>query len=477
MHGRLTHLYDCKCGHCNHNSEKLELALDPKFKSLLKSVEKAFKKLYKNGSYKPEDLGTQKEFREVITKTNAFLSRSLVDNDLSEPMLKSLQEDIFLFSGLKTHAQLLEASQQLLTSDKKIKSFEAFSKDVKSIKKNYNENYLEAEYDFAVGSVLMADKWENFSDSDRYHLQYRTASDNRVRDSHAALHDITLPKEDPFWDKYFPPNGWRCRCTVTQVLAYLNKLSDASKAQEAGEAATYKEGKNGKNKLEIFRFNPGKQKVIFPPKHPYNKVKGAAAAKKATVNIAQGQILKKQPGDEEEVLTIFGTSKASVSRSQRIKDAKKAHKRITHVEAYSVIRYTGTFYQDINEYLRSGKRDKPDYESYIRVTNSGLDRIKSYKGYSYRGTKLETKDFEKYVKAKDNNEPFTEPAYLSTTSDTTKIFNGNAFFEVKSKSGKSVKEISSFPDEQEILFKAETQFKVIEAVEVDGKYNIILEEL
>lgn len=248
------------------------------FKSLLKTVEKAFKKLHKNGKYKPEDLGSVPEYRAVIKETNGILSRALEDNHISDGTLKRLEEDVFLFSGLKTHAQLLEASRQLLTKEKKIKRFEQFSKDVSSIKNNYNDNYLESEYDFAVGSVLMADKWDNLGDSDRYHLQYRTAGDDRVRDSHDAMRDITLPKNDSFWDSYFPPNGWRCRCTTVEVLARNNEKSDSGKAAKAGRAATTKYNKSGKNKLEIFRFNPGQAKVVFPPEHPYRKVQDAGRA-------------------------------------------------------------------------------------------------------------------------------------------------------------------------------------------------------
>lgn len=191
-------------------------------------------------------------------------------------MLTSLENDIFVFSGLKTHAQLFEASKQLLTKDKNLKSFDLFNKDVAKIKSNYNKNYLEAEYDFAVGSVQMADRWDNFSDSDRYYLQYRTANDDKVRITHQPLHNITLPKSDKFWDKFFPPNGWRCRCTTLQVLAHTNDQSNSKEASKKGNKATTQINKNGKNKLEIFRFNAGRQKLVFPPKHPYNKVVGAS---------------------------------------------------------------------------------------------------------------------------------------------------------------------------------------------------------
>ena len=66
-----------------------------------------------------------------------------------------------------------------------------------------------------------------------------------------------------------PPNGWNCRCTTVEVLASDYSKSDSSKAIAAGEKATTQIGKNGKNKAEMFRFNPGKEKKIFPPKNAY----------------------------------------------------------------------------------------------------------------------------------------------------------------------------------------------------------------
>ncbi len=44
------------------------------------------------------------------------------------------------------------------------------------------------------------------------HLQYLTMEDDRVRDSHAALDGLVLPKDDPFWEEHYPPWDWNCRC-------------------------------------------------------------------------------------------------------------------------------------------------------------------------------------------------------------------------------------------------------------------------
>ncbi len=95
--------------------------------------------------------------------------------------------------------------------------------------------------------------------------------------NYKELNGITLPKNDAFWNEYYPPNGWRCRCTVVQVLADRYKKSDSKEAIAKGIAATTQESKNGKNRLEMFRFNPGAQKKMFgaqkkmfPPKNSYN---------------------------------------------------------------------------------------------------------------------------------------------------------------------------------------------------------------
>lgn len=267
-------MYDCNCEDCVqtlHATSQLAIGKS-KIKPLLTAVEKAFKQLHTKGSYKPQDLAKTAEYKNLIAGTSDIFNTAITDNDIPEAMAKSLKADVFVFSGLKTHAQLAEASKLLLTPEGKIKSFSIFSNDVKSIKENYNQNYLEAEYQFAVSSAQSAGNWANLSND--YDLQYRTAEDDRVRDSHKNLR-VTLPQDDAFWISYYPPNGWRCRCTAVQVRKGKFEVSDSKKAIAEGEKATTKLDKNGNNKLAIFRFNPGIQKVVFPPAHPYSKVAGA----------------------------------------------------------------------------------------------------------------------------------------------------------------------------------------------------------
>lgn len=125
----------------------------------------------------------------------------------------------------------------------------------------------DAERNFAVQSAQMAQKWQDFAaDGDEYLLQYRTAMDNKVREEHAILQGTTLPPSDPFWDKYYPPLGWNCRCTVVQVRRGKYQESDSAKACELGESCTAN--------TPSFRFNPGKAKIAFPDGVSYFKHAG-----------------------------------------------------------------------------------------------------------------------------------------------------------------------------------------------------------
>lgn len=67
-------------------------------------------------------------------------------------------------------------------------------------------------------------------DTHPYYL-YRTAQDDRVRDSHAALDGIILPIDDPFWKTHFPPWDWGCRC---EVIAISEADAQLARDRDAG---------------------------------------------------------------------------------------------------------------------------------------------------------------------------------------------------------------------------------------------------
>ena len=214
----------------------------------------------------------ERPIRRLISETAGVYLQALDDKsiqyEIPAEMRQSLEQDIFVFSGFKTYHQLKEASELLRDSQGRVKSFNQFYQDVSAIRQKYNRNWLHAEYNFAVSSAQMASHWAEYQqDEEMANLQYRTALDDKVRPEHAALEGVTLPMSDPFWDTAFPPNGWNCRCHVIPVLKEDFPLSNSQRAQDAFDDMT-------QGKASIFRYNPGKEGVIFPPHHPYYGKRG-----------------------------------------------------------------------------------------------------------------------------------------------------------------------------------------------------------
>lgn len=165
------------------------------------------------------DILASDEAQSFINAHAGILDSTFKQVRMTDKMRERLTRSNYIFSGIKTFHELNEAFPSLLDENGDRKPFERFLNDVRKIDETYNANYLHAEYNFVQASAEMAAKWEQYSeDGDRYLLQYRTAHDDKVRPEHAALDRITLPIGDPFWESYYPPNGWNCFVAGTPVL-------------------------------------------------------------------------------------------------------------------------------------------------------------------------------------------------------------------------------------------------------------------
>ncbi len=210
------------------------------------------------------DILSDPAVRAFIDAHASALDSSFEKVGMSDAMRRRLHRSDWIFSGLKTFHELNEAFPSLIDENGNRKPFERFLNDVRAIDETYNANYLRAEYNFVAASAEMAAKWEGFAkDGDRYHLQYRTQKDDKVRPEHAALDRVTLPPSDPFWAEFYPPNGWNCRCTVVQVRKSKYPASDPAEAMRLGDQALQRDSKG------IFRFNPGIERKTVPDYNPY----------------------------------------------------------------------------------------------------------------------------------------------------------------------------------------------------------------
>lgn len=134
------------------------------------------------------------------------------------PEVLKMKQNLYKFSGAKNYAMLQEINE-ILTKDSQMQNFNNFKNKVLQLNDRYNKNYLQAEWQTSRQAGRMANLWEEYEDNKELFpsLRYRTQGDDRVREEHEKLDGIIKPIDDKFWDSYYPPNGWRCRCYVVQT--------------------------------------------------------------------------------------------------------------------------------------------------------------------------------------------------------------------------------------------------------------------
>lgn len=239
-------------------SDDIRKRLSSLFTGMMKSL---FKE--KGAEFRVE-LVADPAVQEFVSAHASAMDSAFEKVSMTEGMRRRLTRSNYIFSGMKAFHELHEAFPSLLDENGNRKPFEQFLNDVQSIDSTYNANYLRAEYNFVSASAEMAGRWEQFMrDGDRYNLQYRTQRDDKVRPEHAALDRVTLPPSDSFWEEFYPPNGWNCRCTVVQVRKSKYPATNHDEAMRLGDEALQRDSKG------IFRFNAGKEGKSVPDYNPY----------------------------------------------------------------------------------------------------------------------------------------------------------------------------------------------------------------
>jgi SPP1 gp7 family putative phage head morphogenesis protein len=106
-------------------------------------------------------------------------------------------------------------------------------------------------------------------------LRYVAILDDRVRPAHRRWHGTVLAVGNAWWHTHYPPNGWRCRCTVQQLSQYdLDRLGfKANERAPGGGTVKWTNPRSGEV-LDVpagvdpgFGYNPGTDywRSLTPP--------------------------------------------------------------------------------------------------------------------------------------------------------------------------------------------------------------------
>ncbi len=152
-------------------------------------------------------------------------------------MLQNFQAECFTVAGilnfrmqekLKKLAQTIlegKTGEQVSRDEDKVDPQQLFVSRAKELLTQYQytgivppDGHLKTNFRTAVTSAYHGSLWKKLDSAGIYSaIQYKTRKDSKVRDSHKTLDDKIFYKDDPIWEKIFPPNGWNCRCYTTPL--------------------------------------------------------------------------------------------------------------------------------------------------------------------------------------------------------------------------------------------------------------------
>jgi len=119
-------------------------------------------------------------------------------------------------AGLDQIESVLSSAYKVLESGG---TFADFQKLVDESGIELSEAHLDNVFRTNIQNAYARGKWSHQQQNKdkRPYLEYMAINDSRVRPSHLALDGVIRHIDDPFWQKYYPSNGFRCRCSTTAI--------------------------------------------------------------------------------------------------------------------------------------------------------------------------------------------------------------------------------------------------------------------
>lgn len=254
--------FACTCGkHVVAISEPLKTALTALTKEMVKAI---FNKTETAGIYGKmvvtEALYLLSGLRENFKTFSPYVGQDQL-------VLQMMEYNLFEFSASKTEARFATAMDLLVDEKGTLRSYKDFEFAVMQKTENFNKKWLETEYNLSVAVGQNSAAYVRFlaeKDTVTPFVQYQTAGDDKVRDTHRILNGKIFSLDDKEAMQLWPPNGYGCRC---EMLQYIGNAKGKVTTGSAAKGMIY--SKDSKFEKSQFELNRGDLKEVFTKKQFY----------------------------------------------------------------------------------------------------------------------------------------------------------------------------------------------------------------
>lgn len=154
-----------------------------------------------------------------------FRTRSIVDLGALQKKYKTLAFEVVNFADQNIKAEITKATTTLIKEGAHVREAKRVLADkfaefgIRPASKSQFETIFRTQSQIAFASgKFSSERSDGVIYDALWGYKYVTSGDDRVRPSHAILDGATLPKGDKFWRRFYPPNGWNCRCQAIPLF-------------------------------------------------------------------------------------------------------------------------------------------------------------------------------------------------------------------------------------------------------------------
>ena len=170
--------------------------------------------------FRAKGLKKQFDWQDAIQRehTAAFMVAKMMDLDLLTDVRAAVDDALAKGTTLRDFERKLKP----LLVDKgwwgKKEMADPITGEIREVKLG-SPRRLRTIFDANLSSAYAAGHWQKIKTNEAAapYLLYNAVDDSRTRPLHRAWDGKVLRVNDPFWNTHYPPNGWRCRCSVIQL--------------------------------------------------------------------------------------------------------------------------------------------------------------------------------------------------------------------------------------------------------------------
>lgn len=144
-------------------------------------------------------------------------------------------------------------------------------------------------------------------------------------------------------------------------------------------------------------------------------------------------------------------------------------------ERYAINQYISSESYIINETLRDGLKLTEEQKTIINNLDKTLSKFPKYQGNVTRSIMIDKDKLKEFLENHKAGNNIVYKSYTSTTVGNRYNDMSNIELHIKSKNGRDIRQFNK--EEQEILFKRNTEFGIIQVEEINNIYHIYMKEL